>query len=128
MGTDGLEDVLDRDVHVVDPAWEDRSGVDEGVGNIESDGGHHHAREGLVAPGQRDDPVEAFRVHHRLDGVGDHLAAHQRGPHALVSHRDAVGHRDRRELDREAAGLTDARLGVLCEACEWHVARRDLVP
>ena len=36
--------------------------------------------------------------------VGDDLAGDQREVHALVAHRDAVGHRDRAELQREAAG------------------------
>ena len=35
----------------------------------------------------------------------------QRGAHALVPHRDAVGHRDRDELEREAAGVAHALLG-----------------
>ena len=62
----------------------------------------------LVAPGERDQRVEALGVHHRLDRVGDDLAAHERRPHALVAHRDAVAHRDGGELDREAAGVTHA--------------------
>ena len=49
-------------------------------------------------------------------------------PHALVTHRDAVGHRDRHELEREAARVAHALLGPLRQPVEGHVARRDLVP
>jgi hypothetical protein len=53
---------------------------------------------------------------------------HQRGAHALVAHRDAVGHRDGVELDREAAGVAHALLGLLGEPVERQVAGGDLVP
>ena len=66
--------------------------------------GHQHARQGLVATSERDERVEALGVHDGLDRVGDDLAADQRRVHAFVAHRDAVAHRDGRELDREAAG------------------------
>ena len=45
-----------------------------------------------------------------------------------MAHRDAVGDRDRHELDREAAGVAHADLGPLGQPVERHVARRDLVP
>ena len=53
---------------------------------------------------------------------------HERAAHALVAHRDAVAHRDRHELDREAAGVADAVLRPLGQPVERHVAGRDLVP
>ena len=53
---------------------------------------------------------------------------HERRPHPLVAHRDAVGHGDRRELDRVAAGGPHAVLRPLRQPVERHVAGRDLVP
>ena len=68
-------------------------------------------------------------AHHRkLDGVGDDLAANQRGLHALVAHCDAVGDGDSRELARRAARRLHAFLGQAGEAVEVHVARAGLVP
>ena len=69
-------------------------------------GGHR-----LVAAGHPDEAVEALGEHDRLDRVAADLAADERAAHALVAHRDAVGHRDRAELERHAAGLADARRG-----------------
>ncbi len=48
--------------------------------------------------------------------------------HPFVSHRDAVGYRDRHELDREATGVAHADLRPLREPVERHVAGRHLVP
>src|SRR3954453_22420996 len=48
--------------------------------------------------------------------------------HALVSHRDAVRHRDRAELERDRAGRPHAVLRPLGQPVEGQVARGDLVP
>ena len=107
---------------------QDRPAVEEHRRQVHAGGGHEHAGQALVAPGQGDQAVEALGVHHRLDGVGDDLAAHQRRPHPLVAHRDAVGHRDGHELEREPAGVAHADLRALGQPVERHVAGRDLVP
>ena len=49
-------------------------------------------------------------AHGEFDRIGDHFAADQRGFHALVAHRDAVGHRDGGEFTRRALRLGDAAL------------------
>jgi hypothetical protein len=98
------------------PSWlpgQDRAAVEEDRRQVEAGGGHQHAGQRLVAAGEQHRAVEPLGVHHGLDRVGDDLAAHQRGPHALVAHRDAVGHRDGAELEREAAGVAHAVLGRL---------------
>ena len=128
VGTDRLEHRRDVDGPVADPAGEDRPAVEEDAREVETGGGHQHARQRLVAAGQGDHAVEALGVHDGLDRVGDHLAADQRRPHPLVAHGDAVGHRDGDELERESAGLTHAVLGLLGQPGERQVARRHLVP
>ena len=67
-------------------------------------------------------------MHDGLDRVGDDLARDEREVHALVAHRDAVGDRDRAELQRVAAAGVHALLGALREAVEAQVAGGDLVP
>jgi len=57
-------------------------------------------------------------AHRQLDGIRDHFAADQRGLHALVSHRDAVGDRDGAEFARRAAAVLDAFLA----ACAWRIS------
>ena len=89
---------------------------------------HHHSRQGLVTPGEGDHRVHAFCMHDRLHRVRDHLTADQAGVHALVTHRDPVGNRDRVELDRVAARGPHALFGARRQSLQRHVAGCDLVP
>ena len=109
-------------------AGEDRARVEEDGREVEARGGHEHPRERLVAAGEQHRAVEALGVHHGLDGVGDDLAAHEREVHSLVAHGDAVGHRDRAELERVATARVHAVLDGLGKPVEGRVAGRDLVP
>ena len=67
-------------------------------------------------------------AHRELDRIGDDLAGDQRRLHALVTHGDAVGDGDRRELAGHAARLDHAPFGRLGLAPERDVAGRRLVP
>src|SRR5690606_35657932 len=87
----------------VRPLWwpgGDGAAVDDHARHVEAGGGHEHPGQRLVAAGEGDHGVEPLGVHDGLDRVGDDLAGHQRGPHALVAHRDAVADGDGVELDR----------------------------
>ncbi len=84
--------------------------------------------DGLVAADQDDERVEEVAAGDELDRVGHDLAAHQRGPHALRAHRDAVGDGDGVELERRAAGLADPLLDVRREIAQVIVAGADLDP
>ncbi|MBG9885311.1 hypothetical protein ABE10_01650, partial [Bacillus toyonensis] len=112
---DALEGVDDRDVLLgavreLDPARGDRAGVEEDAGEAEASARHQHPRDGLVAAGEKDRPVEALCHDDRLDGVGDDLARHEREVHPLVSHGDAVRDGDRAELQRIPATGVDPLL------------------
>ena len=52
----------------------------------------------------------------------------ERGVHALVTHRDAVGDGDGDEFEGKPAGGSHAVLRPLGQPGERQVARRDLVP
>src|SRR5512132_4392561 len=125
---DRLEHVLDRDVAAPVGAGEDRSAVEIDRRQIQPGHRHQHARLGLVASRDPDERIHPLRVHHQLDRVGDEIARHQRRLHPLVTHRDPVGDRDRRELERDATGLADAFLRERRELVEVVVAGRHLVP
>ena len=130
---DGLERVDDGDLALaavgeLGHPRQDRAGVEEHRGQVQAGGGHQHAGQRFVAAGQQHRAVQPFGLHHGLDAVGDHLARHQREVHALVAHRDAVGNRDRAELERVAAGREHALLDRLGQPVQREVARRDLVP
>jgi hypothetical protein len=130
---DGLERVDDRHVHLgavgeLGLAGQDRSGVEEDAGKVETGGSHQHAGQRLVAAGQKHRSVEALGLHDGLDAVGDHFAGHQREVHALMAHRDAVGDGDGAELHRVAPGREHPVLDGLGQAVQGQVARGDLVP
>ncbi|WP_166654839.1 hypothetical protein [Mycobacterium sp. BK086] len=131
--SDSLEGVDDRDfllatVGELRDARHDRAVVEEDARQVQAGRGHQHAGDRLVAAGQQHRSVQALRLHDGLDAVGDDLAGHQREVHALMTHRDAVGHRDGAELERVAAGGVHAGLDRLREPLQRHVARGDLVP
>ena len=110
VGADRLEDVLDGQVAVGERAGgahaaseHDGPAVQHEPGHIDASEHHGHRGDGLVAPGDGDEAVEHVAPRDELDGVGDDLAADERALHALGAHRDAVGDRDRIDLDGSAA-------------------------
>ena len=109
-------------------AGQDRAGVEEHAARSRRAAAISMPGSDLSQAGQQHRAVEALGLHHGLDAVGDHLAGDQREVHALVAHRDAVGHRDRAELHREAARGEHTVLDGLREPVQRQVARRDLVP
>ncbi len=127
-GADALEDVLDGDVLVAEPAGHDRAPVKEYGGNVQAGHGHEHAREALVTAGDASEGVVAMGHHHQLRGVGDDLAADQGGLHPLVAHGDAVGDGDGGELAGGAAGALHALLDAVGQAVQVDVAGGGLVP
>ncbi|WP_184440239.1 hypothetical protein [Mycobacterium sp. AZCC_0083] len=132
-GPDRLEGVDDGDfllgaVGELGQPRHDRAVVEEDARQIQPCGSHEHAGDRLVAAGEQHRAVEALGLHDGLDAVGDHFAGDQGEVHALVAHRDAVGHRDGAEFQRVAAGRVHASLDRLCQTLQRHVARRDLVP
>ena len=125
---DAFEDIDDRHVLAAVAAGQDRAAVDEHRRHVEPAHRHHHARQALVAAGERDQRVVAVAAHGQFDRIGDDLAADQRGLHALMAHGDAVGHRDGGEFPRRAPGRGDAVLHRLGLTVQGDIAGRGLVP
>ncbi len=123
-----LEDVLDGDVAPLEPSGTNRPAVEHQRGQVEPEQRHGRAGKGLVAPDQRDHAVEEVAPADQLDGVGDHLAADQRGLHPLGAHGDAVADGDGVELHRRAARGPDALLHLFREPAEVEVAGHGLGP
>src|SRR5262249_16537913 len=127
-GADGLEHVLHGESPAAILAVHDRAAVEHHARQVEPRHRHHHRRDGLVAARDAHEGVEEVPAHHQLDGVGDPVTADERGLHALGSHRDAIGHRDRVELDRRTAGGPDPFLHLLGQLAVVCIARRELDP
>ncbi len=123
-----FEDVDDGHVLALELAGHDRAAIEEHARHVEPQHRHHHAGQALVAAGDADQRVVAMAAHGEFDGIGNHLARDQRGLHALMAHRDAVGDGDGAEFARRAACFLDALLGRLRLAHQRDVAGRGLVP
>ena len=128
MLADAFENVDHGHVLAAEPPRQNGAAVDEHGRHVQPAHRHHHARQALVAAGERHQRVVAVAAHGQLDRIGDDLAADQRGLHALMAHGDAVGHRDGRELARRAPCRRDAVLHRLGLAVQGNVAGRGLVP
>ena len=83
-------------------AGQRRTVVDEDSRQIEPRNRHHHSWHRLIASPQNDDAVKSFCMDYCFDRVTDNFSTHQRGPHALVSHRNTVGDGDRPEFESDA--------------------------
>src|SRR5439155_1073068 len=125
---DRLEHVLNREPAALVVAVEDRAAVEHHAREVEPRHGHDHRGDRLVTAGDPDEAVHEVPAHDQLDGVGDGLAADERGLHALGAHRDAVRDGDRIELDRGPAGRPDPLLHLLGHLPMVPVARGDLDP
>ena len=106
----------------------DRAAVEHHRGDVEPSQRHHRARDRLVAAGEGNQSVELVAAGGELDRVRDHLAADERGLHALAAHRDAVRDGDRVELHRVGARGFDALLQGTGEIAQPEVARHRLGP
>src|SRR5690606_18708224 len=84
-----------------------RAAGDEYHGNVEPHRRHQHPGGDLVAVGNAHQGVGAVGVDHVLHRVGDDVPGGQRVEHAVVTHGDAVIHRDGIEFATHAAGLGD---------------------
>ena len=122
----GLEHVLDVDVAPLEAARHDGASVYEHGGYVQARHGHETAGHVLVASRDGHQPVEPLGHRYQLDGVGDDLAADQRGLHALRAHGDAVAHGDGAKLERGAAGVAYALLDASGQPTEVDVAGRDV--
>ena len=103
-----------------------RAAADEDRGNVAAHGAHQHAGYDLVAVRNADHRIEAVGADHRLDRIGDQLAAGQRKLHPLVPHRNAVIDADGVEDERHSSRLAHALLDQLADLVEMNVAGNDI--
>ena len=69
-----FEHVLDRQGLVAQPARHDRAAIEDAARHIHTGQGHGGGRNGLVAPDQDDNTIQAMPAGRQLDRVGDDLA------------------------------------------------------
>ena len=115
-------------VFAVQMAGRDGAAVEHQRRNVETSQRHDCAGHVFVASGDGNQSVEEIAARDQLDGVGDDLAADQRGLHALGAHGDAVGDGDGVELHRRAAGFAHALLDSLSDVTQVEIAGADFGP
>ena len=126
VGPHSLEHLGEAGLLPVDAARQHGpAGADHG-GDVQPQGGHHHAGDDLVAVGQQHEAVEAVGGGQGLHGVGDEFPGGQGVVHPPVAHDDAVADADGGDLHRGAAGGVDAGLHGLRQLVKVRVAGNDL--
>ena len=128
MLADSLEHVLNSYVLTVQTPRQDRAAIDKDRRHIEAYHGHHHPRQGFVAPRKTDKRVITMPAHGQFNRVGDRLARRKRRAHPLMPHGDTICDSDRGEFARGAIGFLDAELDRLRLTIQRDVARGRLVP
>ena len=127
VGPDRLEDADDVELATLVAAGLDRAAVAEDRRDVEPSHRHDRAGHGLVAAADRQQGVHAVPADDELDGVGDDVAAGQRGLHAFGAHGLAVGDEESVELHRLGGARGDELgFGEGRELVVVDVARRDL--
>src|SRR5690606_17256573 len=124
----GLEHVLDGHRPAAVLAGQDAAAVEEDGRHVDPGQADDGPRDGLVAGADGDDGIEGVAGRRQFDGVGDQLAADQRGLHALVAHADGVIDRHRVELQGRAPGVAHTLLDVLGQFPQVVVAWLGLGP
>ncbi len=124
----GLKHVLHRQRPSLILPRQDRTAVQKQAGNVQARQGHGPARDRFVASGDGDKAVKQMSASHELDGIGNYLAADQRGLHPFRAHGDAVSHRDRVEFYGCAARCPDALFYLECQVPVVVIAWRNLDP
>src|SRR6478736_8177176 len=131
VGAKRLVDVLDGQFAIPEQtvvmhasSRRDRAAVEQKTRSIHASHRDGHRRNGLVAAGDGDEPVEHVAARDKFDGVGDDLAADERGLHSLRARCDAVVDGDRVDFERCATRrgytLGDAGREVAVRQVTWH--------
>merc|ERR1719162_372291 len=104
VGLEGRDDV-ELLLHRRPAARPDSASVDHDRGPVDAPHGHDAAGHVLVAAGDGEVGVVELRGHHRLDAVGDQVAALQGVGHAVGAVGDTVADTDAVEAHRHHAEL-----------------------
>ena len=124
---DRLEHVDHGHVITAMGAGEDRAAIDEDARHVQAQHRHHHAGQALVAAGKADKRVITMASDRHFNRIRNDLAADQRGLHALMAHRDAIGDGDGVEPARGAAACDHALAADIGLRVEGGVARGRVV-
>ena len=120
--------ILNGDVFSLVHTGRNGAAIEHQAGKIQPRQRHGGGGNGFVAADDADDGVEHLPAAHQFDGIGDDLAAHQRGAHAFGAHGLAVGNGDGVELHGRAAGGANAFLHLGGEPAQVKVAGHGFDP
>ncbi len=127
VGAERLEHARETGFCAGNASRQHGTAADKNRGDIQTRRRHQQTGHVLVAVGHHDQRVERVRDRHRLGGVRDQVARHERILHALVSHGDTVADGDRGKYDGVAARHRHARLDGVDDLVDVHVTGHDLI-
>jgi len=122
-----LEHIDHGHILAVMRAGQDRPAIDEDRRHVEPQHRHHHAGQALVTAREPDKRVITMASHGKFNRIGNHFAADERGFHALMAHRDAIGDGDGVEPARGAAACDHAFAADIGLRVQGGVAWRGIV-
>ena len=114
--------VLNGNVFAFVPARQNGSAVQNHSRYVQPQQRHGCTGDGFIAGNQRHNAVEHMAARDKLNGIGNHLAAYQRGLHSFRAHRDAVADGDGVELHRRASCFADAASHVHRQFAQMEIA------
>ncbi len=100
--------------------------ADEDGGDVDAHGGHEHTRHDFIAVGDAYHAIEAVRLDHRFDTIGDQFATGQRVLHADMSHGDTVIDADGVKFKRNAACRANGLFDQLAKGLQVNMPRHDV--
>ncbi len=103
----------------------DRAAVNKDRRNVQTRHRYQCARHVLVTATDRQQTIDALRLAHGLDRIGDHFARDEAVLHAFSAHRDAVADSDCAEHLRHRPRLLQRSNRAIRKKIEAYVAGRD---
>jgi len=102
--------------------------VDKHTGAVESGQTDQTTGHVLVAATNGHQPIKALAAGNRLNGIGNHLARHQRILHALGAVGDAIRNGDGIEYHPFTTGAVSPFTGPLCQLADMAITGCHLAP
>ena len=128
MGTDGFEQVNDRDILASESPWFDWAAVEQHPRNVQPQECHRTGGNRLVTSHKDDEGVKHVPARNEFNGICDDLPRNEGRLHALSPHGDPIADGDGIQFHWRTTGVADALLDLLGKGAKAPVARHCFNP